>query len=97
MTLYSLAALDEAPPSQVTLALLAEAIRDGAVPASRRVLATADSRNPDEGLALLDAYVRIADLRVRQAILDTVLAISASDPYRRTRSSTAPESGDPAA
>ena len=40
---------------------------------------------PDEGLALLDAYVAVLDPRIRQAILDAVITIAGTQPYRHVR------------
>ena len=93
MTLCGLVALEESPASDLTLAVLANALDGRTVRARHRVLATEDSRNPDEGLALLDAYIGIADPSVRQAVLDAVIAIAGSDPYRRARGTTARASG----
>ena len=65
-----------------TLAILAEAIGGRRVTASHRVMASAESRSPGEGLALLAAYVSVADVKVRQAILDAGLAITGTNPFR---------------
>lgn len=82
MTLYNFEALEASPGATETLTVLAAAMGEKIVAQNRRVPATPDSRSPDEGLALLNAYITIHDRGVRQAILDMVLAISGVDPYR---------------
>lgn len=82
MSLYSTQAPKPAPPAQETLAILAVAMDGRSLEAAHRVAATRDSRNPDEGLALLSAYTAIADPAIRQAVLDVMLTISGIDPYR---------------
>ena len=94
MTLYNHATLTRSPAPQVTVSTLAAAIGDRTVPAICRVMASGDSRNPDEGLALLDAYVAIDDVGVRQAVLDAVMAIAGTNPYRRERPADAATSAD---
>jgi hypothetical protein len=75
MTLYNIDARQPSPSAAETLAVLSDAVGGRVLPSSRRVIASADSRAPGDGLALLAAYVAIEDRRIRQAILDTVLAI----------------------
>lgn len=82
MTLYSFETLAPSPDPMETLAVLGRAMAGHVVPASRRVLVSGDSRSPDEGLALLNAYVAIADPAARQAILDAILAIAGTNSYR---------------
>jgi hypothetical protein len=79
-TVYNLEALVSSPSATDTLAVLSEAMRARNVPPLRRAIAAEDSRSPQEGLALLRAYIAIKDVRVRQAVLDAVLAISEADP-----------------
>ena len=83
MTLYNHATPEASETSDAVLDVLARAAAGRAVAAQHRVVATPDRFNPDEGLALLDAYVGIADTSVRQAILDIVLAITGANPYAR--------------
>ena len=94
MTLYNHAMLECSPAPEVTVSRLLAALGDRIVPATVRVLASDDGPNPDEGLALLDAYVAIGDARVRQAILDVVMAIAGTNPYRRDHLATAPAFAD---
>lgn len=82
MTFYNLEAAEPSPCATKTLNILSAALSGKIVPSLKRVIATADSRCPDEGLALLKAYVAIEDRRLRQAILDAVLAISQDDTGR---------------
>ncbi len=89
MTLYDHATLVRSPDARVTLAALAAAVGEKTVAGTCRVVASNDSRNPEEGLALLDAYISIADPLTRQAVLDTVLAIAGTNPYRRDRQTSA--------
>ena len=58
------------------LAVLAAAMGHDPVPANSRFCAGADAQSPEEGLALLGAYVAIEEAAVRQAILDAVIMIS---------------------
>ena len=85
MTLYPTATLEPSPAANVTLAILAQAMGARVLDAGRRVPASCDSRSPDEGLALLDAYVAVLDPRIRQAILDAVITIAGTQPYRHVR------------
>jgi hypothetical protein len=82
MSLYSTKTLEPSPAAEEILAVLAGALADRRVPARHRVVASRDSRSPDEGLAILQAYVAIRDEPVRQAILDLLIAIAGTDPYR---------------
>lgn len=82
MSLYSTQAPKPAPPAQETLSILAAAMEGRTLQPAQRVAATRDSRNPDEGLALLSAYVAIDNPATRQAVLDLMLTISGIDPYR---------------
>ena len=88
MTLCPIATLEPAPDAEAILAVLAKAIGQRGVDARRRMLASSDGRNPDEGLALLEAYVAVADTSVRQAILDALIAIAGTNPYRHVRRRT---------
>lgn len=85
MTLCPIATLEPAPDADAVLAVLARAIGQCGVDAGRRVLASSDGPNPDEGLALLDAYVAVTDTSVREALLDAMIAIAGTNPYRRAR------------
>lgn len=69
------------PQSAESLAVLAEALSDCDLVASRRVFAADDSRSSDEGLALLKSYVAVTDRRVRQALLDVLVSIAEIDPH----------------
>lgn len=69
------------PETAESLAVLAEALSERTVVASRRVFATDDNRSSDEGLALLKSYVAVPDRRVRQALLDVLVAIADIDPH----------------
>ena len=85
MTLCKHTTPNASKASSAVLDILAGAAKGRFVPARQRIVASSDRFNPDEGLALLDAYVGIADVSVRQAVLDIVLAIAGTNPYRRTR------------
>lgn len=74
--------LEPSPRTGEILAVLGQAMGDRGVPAARRVLVSGESRSPDEGLALLNAYVVVADPAVRQAILDAVIAIAGTRPEK---------------
>lgn len=82
MSLYSTKTLEPSPAPEEILMVLREALAGRIVPAKRRVVASGDSRSPDEGLAILQAYVAIEDAPVRQALLDLVIAIADTDSYR---------------
>ncbi len=82
MSLYTTKTLEASAGADAVLAVLRDALADRIVPARRRVVASGDSRSPDEGLALLKAYVAIEDETVRQAILDLLIAIAGTDSYR---------------
>ena len=82
MSLYSVNTLEASPAAEDTLAVLAAALAGRNVPATHRVVAGNDSRSPDEGLAILQAYIAIKDAFVRQAVLDVLIAITDTDAYR---------------
>lgn len=62
--------------ADAVLGVLSRAMGTAQVPARARVCAAAEAHSPEEGLALLGAYVTITAPAVRQAILDAVLIIS---------------------
>lgn len=76
MTLYSSDTLVPSPEASETLTIIADALGSRRVSALRRYMASTDGQSPDEGLAVLGAYVSIKDRAVRQAILDVVLALA---------------------
>lgn len=59
------------------LEVLADALGAATPPQAGRVRAAADPRSPEEGLALLSAYVAIEPAALRQAILDVVVTLAA--------------------
>lgn len=95
MTLFNHANPGPSASADIALDVLADAAHGRVVAAERRVVASPDRFDADEGLALLDAYVSISEASVRQAILDLVLSISGTNPYRRARTSFIRGLGDP--
>jgi hypothetical protein len=76
MALYNLEAIKPPPTLAESLTILSDTFRDETLRPLGRARATSDSTHPEEGLALLKAYVAIDDCKVRQAILDLVVGIS---------------------
>ena len=76
MALYDLTAIECPSSAAETLAVRSDALRDQTMNLAGRAQATSDSKHPEEGLALLKAYVAIDDRKIRQAILDVVVALS---------------------
>ncbi len=81
MSLYSVNALEASPAAEDTVAVLAAALAGRNVPANHRIIAGKNSRSPDEGLAILQAYIAIEEGFVRQAVLDLLIAIAETNPY----------------
>ncbi len=78
MTLYNFEAINATPSASDTLKVLSDAISGKTAPPEGRVLAASERRSPEEGLALLAAYVAIDDAKIRQAFLDALFIVSAS-------------------
>ena len=74
---HSFEAIDTSRPVSAQLAVLDAAIGAPGSAAGRSVRTSGGNPSPEEGLALLDAYVTISDQHVRQAVLDVVSAIAA--------------------
>jgi len=64
------------PPIAATVATLVDAAGYQSAPTSRHLVTASKPVSPDEGLALIEAYVEIKDHKARQAILDIVEAIA---------------------
>ena len=82
MSPHSTKTIEFSPAPEKILEVLAGALARRPEPGKRRVIVSNDSRSPDEGLAILQAYIAIKDETVRQAILDLLTAIAGTDPYR---------------
>lgn len=70
--------LETSAEADAVLSVLKSAMKGARLPSSDRTCATRDPRCPEEGLALLGAYVTIESPDVRQAILDLVSTIAAA-------------------
>lgn len=72
----TLCSVEHEKDSDGLLHTLADAMAGRRLPKRDRVLASPDSRSTSEGLALLGAYIGIADAQTRQAVLDLVLTLA---------------------